>query len=820
MRNIRFVIIALLIAASRLCAWYSFEVLGDTNSVKVVKEVKILYDTNGLSTDDIYKAFLAGKFQSFPKEYAGFDNGKPIYWIAFEIKNASDENLFLELANLAIPSADLFAYQNDILMRSIHNGSKVKKEDRPVNSFHIRFPLLPEDLSTVYLMRIETKELLSLSMQIGSQQQLDKDNHMMEELLFAVFLGCLFGVLAHNLILFASTKDKAYLFYSVYLFFFLIFMTIVNEYITLVLEESFISSEVMKPLSIQVFHIALILFTVHSLDIAKLSLRLYRIIYPLCIVIFILFLSIHVGGSWAFIGYATSVLSLLFCLFLAIFALIKGSTRAKIYLLAFSPYFMSLWVFCAFLFGLLPFSLYVMCGLYFGAMWQMILLSFMQAHRVASLEAQRKKLLAIHEVDARLLYLNSRYSSIGQVIGNIAHQWKQPLNAIGAIHTSIKATLIYQGAIAKDKLLEAIDESFAILKYLSDTMDTFYGFLTQNNNLHSSFEMAKELESIRKILRYSFQNCNISLIYDIRTDLTIQGNANEFSHAIINLILNAKEAFEGVQIESPTIILSATETDTTCVITVSDNAGGILLKPIDSAFELNVSTKENGSGLGLYMAKNIIENRFGGSIKVENLDGGAVFTILIPNCQAYRESLEAGQLTTPKSQELNGLLSQMEKKPDKVSQEEAKKLIHELRVHQVELEMQNEELRRTQIELDATRERYFELYDLAPMGYCTLSATGQIIQANLTATALLGMVGDRLVGEPITRFIAYDDQDIFYLHSKRCAGSQKPHSCQLQMVRNDGTKFLAHMANTTITDENGTQKILLAISDISNIKAN
>jgi two-component system, sensor histidine kinase LadS len=630
MKSLRLVVIALLFSVSRLFAWYSFEVLGDVSSVEVVKEAKILYDAAGLGADDAYRAFMAGKFQSFPEKFVDFDGGEISYWIAFELRNKSSENLFLELGNPALPSVDCFVYRNGALVESAHNGSFIKKEQRPVNSFHIRFPLMSEGASSVYLVKINTRHLLALSLQIGSQHQLDRDNHLLEELLFAVFAGCLISVFFHNLILFASTKEKTYLFYTIYLFFFLVFMAIINEYTTLVLEESFISSEIVKPFSIQGFHIGLILFTAYSLDIKKLKPQLCRNIYWLCLVIFVLFLSLYLGGSWAFVGYATSALSLLFCLFLALFAWTKGSVRAKIYLLAFAPYFVSIWAFSAFQVGLLPFYTSIMYGLYIGAIWQMILLSFMLAHRVSSLQEQRNSLIAAHELDAKLLFLSSRYSSVGEVIGNIAHQWKQPLNAIGAIHTGIKATLLYQGEITKDKLLEAIDESFAILKYLSQTMDTFYAFLSQNNNLSSSFKVSGELDNIKKILKYTFDNCNIALVYEIHADLVIQGNANEFSHAIINLILNAKEAFEGVQVESPTIIVSAVEVRDTCIITVADNAGGILLEPIESAFELNVSSKENGSGLGLYMTKNIIEKRFGGSVKVENRDGGAVFTMEIP----------------------------------------------------------------------------------------------------------------------------------------------------------------------------------------------
>ena len=92
--------------------------------------------------------------------------------------------------------------------------------------------------------------------------------------------------------------------------------------------------------------------------------------------------------------------------------------------------------------------------------------------------------------------------------------------------------------------------------------------------------------------------------------------------------------------------------------------------------------------------------------------------------------------------------------------------LHELRVHQIELEMQNEELRRAHEELEASRARYVDLYDMAPVGYLTLGEPGLILEANLTAAKLLGVARGALVKQPLPSFILPEDQDILYLHRK------------------------------------------------------
>jgi len=91
--------------------------------------------------------------------------------------------------------------------------------------------------------------------------------------------------------------------------------------------------------------------------------------------------------------------------------------------------------------------------------------------------------------------------------------------------------------------------------------------------------------------------------------------------------------------------------------------------------------------------------------------------------------------------------------------EEISRVLHELRVHQIELELQNEELRRTQVELDAAKERYFDLYDLAPIGYCSVGETGLILEMNLTGAILLGLGRGEIVGQPFSTVIEKEDQE-------------------------------------------------------------
>jgi PAS domain S-box-containing protein len=152
---------------------------------------------------------------------------------------------------------------------------------------------------------------------------------------------------------------------------------------------------------------------------------------------------------------------------------------------------------------------------------------------------------------------------------------------------------------------------------------------------------------------------------------------------------------------------------------------------------------------------------------------------------------------------------------DSLSPSAARQMLHELRVHQIELEMQNEELRRAQLALDAACSRYFNIYDLAPVGYCTLSEGGLIREANLCAATLLGMSREALVNQSILSLIARDDRDLFYLHHKKLISSGQAQLCELRMTRLDGSSLWVRMESTAARELDGTMVLRVVLSDIS-----
>ncbi|WP_052813132.1 sensor histidine kinase [Desulfonatronum thioautotrophicum] len=148
--------------------------------------------------------------------------------------------------------------------------------------------------------------------------------------------------------------------------------------------------------------------------------------------------------------------------------------------------------------------------------------------------------------------------------------------------------------------------------------------------------------------------------------------------------------------------------------------------------------------------------------------------------------------------------------------EEARELIHELRVNKIEVELQNEQLRLIQNELDAQRTRYVKLFDHAPVGYLTLDENGLILEANLTAAGLLGVDRFDLIHQGATRFVSSDDQDDFYLFRRQVLQTSRKQAWEMPLLRHDGTSFWAWLeAVPTSEDRDHTRQILLLINDIT-----
>ena len=249
-----------------------------------------------------------------------------------------------------------------------------------------------------------------------------------------------------------------------------------------------------------------------------------------------------------------------------------------------------------------------------------------------TLEIKVKKEVLKQREKENLLIQQSKLAALGEMIGNIAHQWRQPISAVSAIMMNIKWTAIEQGA-DKHFLDERMKEANEQLKYMSQTIDDFRTFFKPNKE-KEYFDLKEETRKAYKILRDSLSNDNINFQIYSTTTIEVYGYANEFSQVVLNIISNAKYVLVERKIENAKIEIHLSKDEENIYCRIKDNAGGIEEKYIDRIFEPYFTTKEHhGTGIGLYISKEIIHKHMKGSLSVENSDLGACFTISIPLLQ-------------------------------------------------------------------------------------------------------------------------------------------------------------------------------------------
>ncbi len=179
-----------------------------------------------------------------------------------------------------------------------------------------------------------------------------------------------------------------------------------------------------------------------------------------------------------------------------------------------------------------------------------------------------------------------------------------------------------------------------------------------------------------------------------------------------------------------------------------------------------------------------------------------------PDYELRRRAEEELKESSGGSEELSGM-----------SPERLANLIHELEVHQIELKMQNDELRRIQGELEKTRDNYSHLYNFSPVGYFTLGENGIIEEANLTISSMLGIDRSALIGKPFTRFVLREDQDIFYKYRQCLLETEIPQSCELRLIKKDSHEFYSGMECMVMKNKGGDlRQIRVTVTDITKRK--
>ncbi|MDN5099516.1 HAMP domain-containing sensor histidine kinase [Aliarcobacter butzleri] len=231
----------------------------------------------------------------------------------------------------------------------------------------------------------------------------------------------------------------------------------------------------------------------------------------------------------------------------------------------------------------------------------------------------------------QLLIQQTRLAAMGEMIGNIAHQWRQPLNALGLILQNLKFS--YEIGELDEKMIDkSVKKATMLTENMSKTIDDFRNFF-RPNKAKENFKINEGITKAVELIESTFEHNNIKLEKDfVSSDIEFFGFANEFSQVILNLLTNAKDAVLENKIENPLIIIQTKIDDEYIYISIKDNGLGIKDEIINKIFEPYFTTKDEGkgTGIGLYMSKIIIENNMNGKIEVKNEQNGANVIIKLP----------------------------------------------------------------------------------------------------------------------------------------------------------------------------------------------
>lgn len=243
---------------------------------------------------------------------------------------------------------------------------------------------------------------------------------------------------------------------------------------------------------------------------------------------------------------------------------------------------------------------------------------------------EERVLAAVSELRKKdqMLLQQSRQAALGEMIGNIAHQWRQPLNTIALVVQELEMTY-GRPEFSREYLAAHVRKAMALINHMSKTIDNFISYF-KPDRLRTRFNANQVVAESLAMIEPSFTSSDIRLVVNERDVLEMDGFGKEFAQVVLNIILNARDAYKNAEpAQGKTIEITLFRDGDKAVVTIADHAGGIPEEILDRIFDPYFTTKgpDKGTGIGLYMSKMIIEQHMGGRLTARNVDGGAEFRI-------------------------------------------------------------------------------------------------------------------------------------------------------------------------------------------------
>ncbi|RXJ86283.1 sensor histidine kinase [Arcobacter sp. CECT 8985] len=559
-----------------------------------------------------------------------------IFLLSLDAKDLLIKNRYISVDNKAFIQLKNFDFQKDTLKKAIVkielNQNILKKrsfylkiicDTKNIKNINMKY----KDLSTFIIIKVDKSSPKNILLNINYQKKeklkfailrYNKFEYSYiekkENLLYGLAYGIIFCAFLYNFAIFLYTKQKSFLYYSLMQ----LCLVFILYYAVTLAEQSYINKtqEILSDFFETTCILMMILFSKEILN-SKKNLKLIDKFLNLLIYLSLVdLLVILITGYSQLYNYIPRSIIVFILVFAGFVSILKGQKVAIFYFLGWLVVFICL--------TMMEHDIFYINNLYIihiGLPLESIILSFALAYKLKLSSDEKKQ-------KENMLIQQSKLASMGEMINNIAHQWRQPLTNLSFINMDLKMA-IKSNDVNNDYLNEIVKDSKKQINFMSETLDNFKGFY-QPNRKKESFFISEAINSSINIIKNSLLQDNIKIDVQIIKDKKISAYKNELIQVILNLITNAKDVLTQRKISSPNIIIRLnTNKKNEAILQISDNAQGIDKKIINKIFEPYFTTKNNGSGIGLYMSKVIIQSHLKGEITVQNNSEGACFKISI-----------------------------------------------------------------------------------------------------------------------------------------------------------------------------------------------
>jgi len=585
-------------------------------------EVQYIMDyNNSLDLNNIENAH----FNKISNSKVTFGYPNHNIWIKFDIVNKSNNEMLYVYFNSNINNKTIFHYKEDTNWISntfgwenIYNDNSISDKN-PV----LQLPVKKEEKKTLYVMISSDYSTVGEFTIYDNKELISIDKSIHVSIIFFV-MGALIVAALFNLFLFVSVKDVVYWYYVGYLLTFCAYLFISDGIIfDLGLTKYQDLNRSLIPLTIYF----LTMFTMKLLDI-DIHFKKLSIAMKISASLFVLFgILVYIKPNfWFYIMNEFASPAFVLVMIASIMAMKRGVNKAKLYVTVMSFHLAFLGIMSAVYAGHIENNPIFLHGFIAVAFFETIIFTLILGNRIN--EETRLKLIAnesLRKKDA-LIHQQNKRASMGEMIENIAHQWRQPLAQINSYVWLIDKNLKNQAS--KRDLYKQLDSIEDITDYMSKTIDSFRNFYDYNKE-KDEFTPSTTIEKALSLIRNTIDKSGITMNLGTIKEAKVFGNEDELKQVLLIVLNNAMDAHKYNHTKNPYISILVSENAHTIVI--KDNAGGIKKEIIDNIFDPYFTTKHTaqGTGLGLYMANSIIVDSFGGSISVINNGEGATFTIIL-----------------------------------------------------------------------------------------------------------------------------------------------------------------------------------------------